>query len=165
MSKVEPIGSENPSEEGWYEIDETIQNYVASHVAQTDDGLYVLSTSQGWRVLISTGANDYVPGVFIIDPYGIIRQALTGDGISFNDNTPFSIGGENAYIVFDGNGHITLGGAGVNILSSVTIGGSQKTLSQVLNDLDAALISIEYGVGTSKTEHSDITNWSSNTPD
>ena len=47
MSKVEPVGSENPSEEGWYEIDETIQNYVASHVAQTDDGLYVLSTSEG----------------------------------------------------------------------------------------------------------------------
>ena len=48
MSKVEPNGNENPSEEEWYELDETIQNYVTSHIAETDDGLYVLSTVSGW---------------------------------------------------------------------------------------------------------------------
>lgn len=164
MSKVEPTGSENPTEEGWYEIDETIQNYVASHVAQTDDGLYVLSTGEGWRILISTGAGNYVPGVFIVDPTGVIKQALTGNGIRFDNTVPYSIGDDQAYIVFDGNGHITLGGDGVNILSGVTIGGSQKTLSQVLNDLDSAIISIEYGVGNSRTSHSDITNWSPASP-
>ena len=47
MSKVEPDGLENPRVEGWYELDETIKNYVISHVAQTDDGLYVLSTNGG----------------------------------------------------------------------------------------------------------------------
>lgn len=47
LSKVEPEGTENPSEEGWYEINETIQNYVVSHVAQVEDGLYVLSLGEG----------------------------------------------------------------------------------------------------------------------
>lgn len=164
MSKIEPGGLENPSEEGWYEIDETVQNYVASHIAQTDDGLYVLSTAAGWRVLVSTGGGNYVPGIFIVDPYGVIKQSMTGSGISFDGTSPFSIGDEDAYIVFDGNGHITLGGDGVNILSSVTIGGSRKTLAEVLNDLGQAITVIEYGVGSSPTSHSDVLNWSSESP-
>ena len=47
MFKVEPNGLENPRVEGWYELDETIKNYVVSHVAQTDEGLSVLSTNSG----------------------------------------------------------------------------------------------------------------------
>lgn len=78
--------------------------------------------------------------------------------------SPFTIGDEDAYIVFDGNGHITLGGDGVNILSSVTIGSNNKTLSQVLNDLGSAITSIEYGIGNSSTSHSDVPNWSNETP-
>lgn len=165
MSKVEPDGIENPSEEGWYELDETIQNYVASHVAETNDGLYVLSTASGWRVLVSTGGGNYAAGVFIVDPNGVIKQAATGEGIRFDNTVPFTIGDENAYIVFDGNGHITLGGEGVDILSSVSIGGSNKTLSQVLNDLGSAITAIEYGVGTSSTSHSDIQRWSTESPE
>ena len=89
---------------------------------------------------------------------------MTGSGISFDDTSPFSIGDENAYIVFDGNGHITLGGNGVEILSGVTIGASRKTLSEVLNDLGQAITAIEYGVSSSPNNHSDVTQWSSETP-
>jgi len=96
--------------------------------------------------------------MFIIDPDGVIKQAMTGRGISFDNTTPFSIGDDNAYILFDGRGHITLGGNGVNILSGVTIGESNKTLSQVLNDLDAAITSIEYGVSDSPVNYSGIDN-------
>lgn len=157
LSAVDPEGTENPSSEGWYELDETIQNYVATHVAETDDGLYVLSTAAGWRVLVSTGVGDYVAGVFIIDPHGVIRQALTGAGITFSESMPFTIGGTSAFIQFDGSGHISIGGAGVSIAGGVTIGGSGRTLSQTL-------VAVEYGVGSSPTSHSDITSWSSSTP-
>ena len=115
-----------------------------------------MSTASGWRVLVSTGGGNYTPGVFIVDPYGVIKQAMTGEGINFDSTSPFTIGDENAYIVFDGRGHITLGGDGVNILSSVSIGENSKTLSEVLNDLGKAITTIEYGVGSSNTSHSDV---------
>lgn len=164
MSAVTPEGTENPSQEGWYELDETIQNYVASHVATTDDGLYVASLSNGWRVLVSSGGGDYTAGVFIVDPQGVIQQATTANGITFDDSKPFTIGDEDAYIVFDGNGHITIGGDGTSFLGSVTIGGSNKTLSDLLTELGSAITAVEYGVGTSSSSHSDITSWSTSTP-
>ena len=156
LSKVTPEGTENPSQEGWYELDETIQNYVGSHIAMTDDGLYVVGLSGGWRVLVSTGAGDYVAGVFLVDPQGVIAQATTGSGITFNENKPFYIGDEDAFIVFDGNGGIQIGGA-------VTLG-QYGTLSQMLAALNASISAVEYGVGSSPTSHSDIVSWSSSTP-
>lgn len=80
---------------------------------------------------------------------------MTTDGISFDETTPFKIGDENAYIVFDGNDNIVIGGENVEINSSVSVGGN-KTLSQVLNDLDQTITSIEYGQGNSNIDHSDI---------
>ena len=82
---------------------------------------------------------------------------MTGDGITFDNTSPFSIGDEDAYIVFDGNGHITIGGDGVEIYSPITVGNSRKTLSEVLHDLGQAITSIQYGVGSSPNSHSDIT--------
>lgn len=70
LTAVEPEGTENPSQEGWYELDEEIANYVATHVATTVDGLSVLDSSNGWRVLISSGAGSYDAGVFLIDQNG-----------------------------------------------------------------------------------------------
>lgn len=156
LSKITPEGTENPSQEGWYELDETIQNYVGSHIAMTDDGLYVVGLSGGWRVLVSTGAGDYVAGVFLVDPQGVIAQATTSSGITFNENKPFYIGDENAFIVFDGNGGIQIGGA-------VTLG-QYGTLSQMLTALNASVSAVEYGVGSSPASHSDIVSWSSSTP-
>ena len=156
MSKVEPEGTENPNEEGWYELDETIQNYVASRVAETDDGLYVMSTASGWRVLVSTGGGNFVPGVFVVSPEGVIKQALTDSGISFDSTVPYSIGDDNAYILFDGDGHITIGGSGVNILSGVSIGGTNKTLTQVINDLGKSITTIEYGLSESSTSYTSV---------
>jgi len=158
MTKVEPVGDENPSQLEWYELSETIQNYIVSHVAETEDGLSVFSISNGWSILISSGSGKYPPGVFIKNPEGSIKQAMTTDGISFDETTPFKIGDENAYIVFDGNDNIVIGGENVEINSSVSVGGN-KTLSQVLNDLDQTITSIEYGQGNSNIDHSDIEDW------
>lgn len=156
LSRVEPEGTENPSQEGWYELDETIQNYVASHVSTTDDGLYVSALPGGWRVLVSTGAGDYVAGVFLVDPQGNVAQATTGSGITFDGGKPFYIGDNDAFIVFDGDGGIQMGGA-------ITLG-QYGTLTQLLNAVGSSITAVEYGVGTSPTSHTDITTWSSSTP-
>lgn len=156
LSAVTPEGTENPSQEGWYELDEAISNYVASHVAQTDDGLYVVNFADGWKVLVSSGSGDYTAGIFLIDPTGGIAQATTANGITFNEGKPFYIGDEDAFIVFDGNGHIRIGGNGTTI--------GERSLSAILDELGASIKTIEYGVGSSPSSHSDISSWSTNTP-
>lgn len=132
LSAVTPEGTENPATEGWWELDETIQNYVASHVAETDDGLYVASLANGWRVLVSSGGGTYPAGVFIVDPQGVVQHASTANGITFSNDKPFTIGDNDAYIHFDGDGHITIGGDGVGI-----VGG--KTLSELVGDVEQAV--------------------------
>lgn len=156
LTKAEPTGTENPSEEGWYELDEAISNYVASHVAQTDDGLYVVGLANGWKVLVSSGAGDYTAGIFLIDPLGHISQATTATGITFDEDKPFYIGDNDASIIFDGNGHIYINGTGVTFGS--------KSLTEVLSQLGASLKAVEYGKGSSPTSHSDISSWSTSTP-
>lgn len=156
LTKAIPVGTENPHALGWFELNEAISEYVASHVALTNDGLYVVNVSGGWKVLISNGAGSFTAGIFILSPSGEIMQASTANGISFSENKPFYIGDDDAAIVFDGNGHISIAGTGITIGS--------KTLSSVLDELGSSLKSIEYGKGSSPTSHSDITNWSTTTP-
>ena len=120
LSAVTPEGNENPSQEGWWELDEAIANYVASHVATTNDGLYVVGSSNGWKVLVSSGAGNFSAGIFLIDPNGGIALASTANGITFDEDKPFYIGDDNASIVFDGSGHISISGSGV------TIGGARQ---------------------------------------
>lgn len=160
LSAVTPEGDENPSQEGWYELSEAISNYVATHIATTNDGLYVVGLSNGWKVLVSSGAGTYTAGIFLIDPSGNIAQATTANGITFDDSKPFYIGDNNASIVFDGNGHISISGIGVSIGST-----GSKSINEILTELGASIKTIEYGVGNSATSHSDITSWSSNTPE
>ncbi len=156
LVEATPTGTENPAQEGWYELTEAISSYVATHVATTDDGLYILSLGNGWRLLVSSGGGNYAAGVFILDPQGNISQATTANGITFNEDKPFYIGDNNASIIFDGDGHITISGNGVTF-------GSQS-LTSVLSQLGASLKSVEYGKGSSPTSHSDITTWSTTTP-
>lgn len=51
----------NPAQEGWYVMDESVQNYIASHIALTQDGLVVTKDNTKWKVLIKDD------GVYIID--------------------------------------------------------------------------------------------------
>lgn len=59
---VTDVTGKNPSQEGWYELTEAVQNYILSHLALTNDGLYVMKDNSHWKVRI---ADD---GVYIIDP-------------------------------------------------------------------------------------------------
>lgn len=131
LTKLDPVGTENPSALGWYELDDAISQYVASHVATTNDGLYVVSVANGWRVLVSSGGGNFPAGVLIIDPNGNVAQQTTVNGVTFNTGLPVTIGDQTAYIAFDGNGHITVIGA------DLTVGGANN-VSGVLTVKDAS---------------------------
>lgn len=131
-------------------IDESLNNYVGTHLALTDDGLWLLPAATGtYKVLVSTGAGSTytTPGTYIIDGTGGNIAAFKGDGISFDSGTAFMIGDESAYIHFDGDGHINIGGTGI------TIGGS-VSLADLLRKYDATITADDISVtktGTTAT--------------
>lgn len=79
LSAVTPVGTENPSQEGWYELDEAISNYVITHVATTADGLSIVGLGNGWRVLISSGQGSYDPGIYLINSNGEVVSEFGED--------------------------------------------------------------------------------------
>lgn len=64
LTVATPTGSENPASLGWFEIDEAVANYIAKHLALTNDGLYIMADDSDWKVLVSDD------GVYIIDGTG-----------------------------------------------------------------------------------------------
>lgn len=138
----EPVASDLSS---YYEltIDKSVENYIATHLSVTNEGLWLTPTeSGGYRVLVATGgAGKTYPtaGTYIIDGSGTTVAQFTGTGISFADDRTFYIGDSDAYIFFDGNGHINIGG------SNVTIGGS-TTLAELLAKYDATITSDDISV-------------------
>lgn len=86
----------NPSSKGYYEvdsIDEAVSNYVASHLALTNDGLYLTKDGNGYKILL---AND---GLKIYDPAGHIVSTF-GESITFDSARPQTIGNSNVYIKY-----------------------------------------------------------------
>ena len=70
---INPSG--NPSTNNYFEldsIDEAVSNYVATHLALTDDGLFVSSDTNGWRVRIDSDSVD------ILDPDGNVVSSFGG---------------------------------------------------------------------------------------
>lgn len=126
---ISPQG--NPAEQGWYElisVDEAVSNYVASHLALTDAGLWVVNDNRSYRILLSGD------GMKVYDAEGNLVASF-GESIRFSSSRPQYIGGEDAYIVFyDSNGNgvpdaINIGGSKVTILGN-------KKLSDLLTNLD-----------------------------
>lgn len=124
-------------------IDKSVENYIATHLSVTNEGLWLTPTeSNGYRVLVATGGSGKTyptAGTYIIDGSGTTVAQFTGTGISFADDRTFYIGDSDAYIFFDGNGHINIGG------SNVTIGGS-TTLAELLAKYDATITSDDISV-------------------
>lgn len=120
---ADPTG--NPSEQGWYEMDEAISNYVAAHMSLTDYGLNLVLDNSSYRVHIGTYTATGDDGVYIIDESGNV-VSFFGESIKFGSDRPQYIGNNNAFILFDpsGQGSLTIGGATIRM-------GSQ-TLDQVL---------------------------------
>ena len=126
---VNPSG--DPSSEGYFElsgIDEAVTNYVSTHLALTNAGLWVVNDNRSYKILLASD------GMKVYDAQGNL-VATFGESISFSSRRPQYIGGEDAYIIFyDSNNDgvpdaINIGG------SKVLIGGNKK-LSDVLTSLD-----------------------------
>ena len=77
----------NPAQEGWYVLDEALQNYVLSHLALTNEGLKVMKDGSEWKVLIGDD------GVYILDPNNDPANQMTGDGniIGYNGESRVEI--------------------------------------------------------------------------
>lgn len=126
---VNPTG--NPSDLGYYEltsIDEAVSNYVSSHLALTDQGLWVTKDNNAYKILLASD------GMRVYDNLGNL-VATFGESIQFASDRPQYIGGEDAYIVFyDSNSDgipdaINIGGSKVTIMGN-------KRLSDLLTSLD-----------------------------
>ena len=123
--------SGDPSSEGYFElsgIDEAVTNYVSTHLALTDAGLWVVNDNRSYKILLASD------GMKVYDAQGKLVASF-GESISFSSTRPQYIGGEDAYIVFyDSNNDgvpdaINIGGSKVTILGD-------KKLSDLLTSLD-----------------------------
>lgn len=134
FTKVADTEGKNPAQEGWYEMDEAVSNYVASHLALTDYGLNLTLDNTSYRVHIGTYTAAGDDGVYIIDGEGNIVSYF-GENIRFSDDKAQYIGNENAYVVFNpaNGGSITIGGSNVNI-------GNNKTLSELIAEVTNTFI-------------------------
>lgn len=117
----------NPSTSGYYEIDdidEAVSNYVSSHLALDNSGLWVVNDSNSYKILLSS------TGMKVYDASGNLVSTF-GESITFSSSRQQVIGGQNNYILFDPtDGSITISG------SNVKIGNTGKVLSEVLVDGD-----------------------------
>jgi phage minor structural protein len=98
-----PVGEPVIEDIGMYyelTIDEAMSQYVASHLALTDAGLYIMKDDSAYKVLVSNNS------VQIQDVTG--RTVATfGESVVLNSSRPQYIGGNNAYIKYydsDGDG-------------------------------------------------------------
>lgn len=108
-------------------IDAALSQYVASHLALTNAGLYVLKDNNGYKLLCSN------TGVSVIDAQGHV-VATYGESITFDSSRQQYIGSNDAYILFtpaSGStpAKITIGGTNIQL-------GTSKTLSQLLTEVD-----------------------------
>ena len=96
-------------------VDDALSNFVASHLALTDAGLYVLKDADAWKTLVR---ND---GFEVQDPAGVAAISVDGaTGIGFDANRPMRIGTDSAFIIFtpasgSDPATIQIGGANVQI--------------------------------------------------
>lgn len=135
-------------------IDKSIENYIATHLSLTNQGLWLTpTTSNAYRVLIATGSGDVytTPGTYIIDDTGTTVAHFTSTGIGFASDRSFYIGDRNAYIFFEApdndndniqEGRITIGG------DNVTIGGD-LTLEQLIQKYDSTITSEDLSINKS----------------
>lgn len=126
-----PVANPDPEQiKRYYELtlDDSIQNYISTHLALTDEGLYVVKDDLGYKILI---AND---GMKVYDADGHLVSTF-GEYIRFSSEKPQYIGSDDAYIIFDpSTGQINIGG-------NVVLGGDM-TLDKLLSEVNA--LEVEY---------------------
>lgn len=139
--RVVPEPDEDPSEAGYYEltnIDETVTNYIKSHLALTNEGLWVVKDSEGYKFLLTnTGARVY-------DADGALVSTF-GESILFDSSRPQKIGGDTAYVEWydtdeDGTADsLRIVGANITIEPGDSI---DEAIQNAKSDTDAAIASL-----------------------
>lgn len=131
---------------GYYEldIDEALSQYVASHLALTDAGLYVLKDGSGYKLLLT---ND---GMQVIDPAGH-TVATYGESITFDSERPQRIGGTNSYIEWRDTDSDGVPDSLVIVADSIELGSGQSVSTGSGN---------VWANHTSATSASGISSWS-----
>lgn len=128
---VNPTG--NPSTQGYYELtgtDEAVANYVSSHLALTNAGLWVINDNNSYKILLASD------GMKVYDENGIL-VATFGESISFSSTRPQYIGSETTYIAFDPyTNTINIGGTGI-------VFNGDQTLDDLVDQLNSEILSIE----------------------
>ena len=128
---INPSG--DPSSEGYFElsgIDEAITNYVSTHLALTNEGLWVVNDTESYKVLLSS------EGMKVFDSQGL-PVSMFGESIEFSSTRPQHIGGDDAYITFydsDNDGvpdAINIGGSNVTVLGN-------RSLADIASACDVA---------------------------
>ena len=114
-----PAGGD-PEALGYYQvasIDEAVSNYIATHLALTDDGLYILMDESGYKLKLT---ND---GAFIVDPSGATVATYSAQTVLGNLN------GLN-YLTLSHNGlSLTVDGGATNIFD-VRLAGSSSSYTK-----------------------------------
>lgn len=84
ISRVSPDGTENPSEEGWYEMSDAMGDYVSTHLALTSTGLWIVKDGTSAQLQLNeNGMSVYPAGSNIpIATYG--ADATIGDANGFH---------------------------------------------------------------------------------
>ena len=62
-------------------VDESFQNYIASHVAQTDYGLDLMIDDSDFRIHIGSVDGNSAVGTYIVDDAGIVVSSFGTDGV------------------------------------------------------------------------------------
>ena len=135
------VADDDPSELGLFELthlNEAVSNYISSHLALTDSGLWLSSDSDSqYRILLASD------GLYLYGPSGVISSF--GENIVFNSEFPQRIGGDNSYIEFD---PIT---EKLNIVSDSILLGGQDT-AQKIYMLEQDAVSLRDDIATQSDE-------------
>ena len=128
---INPTG--NPSSRGYYELtgtDEAVANYVSSHLALTNQGLWVINDDNSYKILLASD------GMKVYDENGIL-VATFGESISFSSTRPQYIGSSTTYIAFDPyTNTINIGGTGIRF-------NGDQTLTDLVDQLNSEILTIE----------------------
>lgn len=130
------------------QIDTSVENYINTHLALTDEGLYVYgNSSTDWKVLI---ADD---GVYILDSSNEIIANYSGS-ISFADTVPFTIGNDNAYIKFYDSDDDNKADSIEISVDSLLVG--QSSVNDSITALESSLSGLQSDLSSASDAISDI---------
>ena len=129
----------NPSTQGYYEldsVDEAVSNYISSHLALTNQGLWVVNDNNSYKILLaSDGMYVYNPSGTVVGRYGSTAQ------IGANGSTRFVIdAGKLQAYDSSGNKYFEVSASGLTFGSytGATTSDIPTNVSQLNNDSNFA---------------------------